>query len=95
MSKQFYKETRLDLLPVNLRRVLNGPQWSRDYRSWLAENVACRYLWDDLMFIAPIPFCELANVTYKANCGSCSPVDMPYGEWCRACLRTGKSFGNT
>lgn len=90
MSKQSYPKLRLAALPVNLCTAFQhsgGPEAKTAYRDWLFANVACREIRYDMMFVAPIPFCELANVIYTSSCEICLGYRLPVGAWCRGCLK--------
>jgi len=90
MSKQRIYPLRLTPLPVNLRKYVFRTGMSSAYQEWMFENVACRESHDNMMFVAPIPFCELANVTYTPHCERyerCPISPSIAGVWCRICLR--------
>mgnify|MGYP001607141871 CR=1 FL=1 len=73
MSKQFFPPERYAHMPVNLFRhysnivssVTKGQGTAK--WNWMVANVACRELNDDMMFIAPVPYCELANEIYSGS----------------------------
>ena len=68
MSKHTYKEPKwlgCFGLPVNLskyRSKIDERKWD-----WLAENICGRETFDNMMFPAAVPWCELKGKTYEES----------------------------
>jgi len=71
MSNHTYKKPKWKIcsgLPVNLfkyRSKMTEAEWD-----WLAKNLCGRKLFDNMMFPAAVPFCELKGETYRDRLAS-------------------------